>query len=240
MAFEWNTFFASLPLPIPIVLLAAVIAAVVFIIVSYKGTAGASVAAKTIASLLFVTLGLLCFLHSKRSSYALLVMVALVFGLFGDVFLELQPVFSKKKNLFFLLGLSAFFIGHVFYVVAFLKIAPFTILHPIVFAATFCVALLLKAIFKVDPQKMLPPVLAYLTVISLMVAAAFGVAFSNGLSPQNPIRVMLPLSALLFLISDAVLAYIYYGKTKAKPLVAINLSTYYAAQILLALTILFV
>lgn len=239
MAFEWKSFFYSLPLSIPILLLAAVIAAVIFIVVSYKGTPAASVAAKTTASLLFAMLGLLCFFQSK-SNYALLVMAALVFGLFGDVFLELQPIFPRKKKLFFLLGLSAFFIGHVFYVVAFLKIAPFRIFHAAVFAAIFALALLMKTLFKVNPGKMLPPVLAYVAVISLMVAAAFGAAFSGALSPQNPARFMLPLSALLFLVSDAVLAYIYYGKSKAKPLVAVNLSTYYAAQILLALTMLFV
>ena len=59
-------------------------------------------------------------LNSITKGLAKWVLFALLFSLLGDVLL----MFQEKKPIFFLLGLSAFLIAHIFYIIFFHKVRP--------------------------------------------------------------------------------------------------------------------
>lgn len=213
-------------------------AALVFIWKSYTGGAITKLLTKAAASLLFLLTAVLAALTptagANTPGYTTLMLLGLVFGFVGDVLLESQAVFPKKQRLLFVAGLASFLLGHVFYIIVFARLAPVGWLHFAVAAIVFALVMALKAAFKVDPGKMLIPVMAYVAVISLMVGFAVGAY----VAAPGQLTMLVLVGALLFLVSDALLAYIYFGPKKVKPLRACNLSFYYAAQILLALTIL--
>ena len=74
----------------------------------------------------------------------------------------------------------------------------------------------------------------YLVIVIAMFSAAASLLIRNGSSPFNIVFVV---GALLFMVSDFIMIYYSFGK-KIPPLRAINLSTYYAGQLLIALCVL--
>lgn len=91
-------------------------------------------------------------------------LVALVFSLAGDVFLML------KRDDMFVFGLASFLVGHLAYVVGF---GPSAVWPWILAVAVLSVAVGVPVVRTVD-RKLLGPVIAYMVVISLMLAAAIG------------------------------------------------------------------
>ena len=146
---------------------------------------------------------LLYFLSATKgfsSSIKLLTVGAIVFSFFGDTLL----MFAGKNELFFLLGLSAFLIAHIFYILCFHKIKvkenvegrwQWSIVVAIYY---FFIILLLMP--HLGSMKI--PVLIYGLVISFMLLVA---ALLYDLPDNKTARYILT-GALLFVISDSVLA----------------------------------
>ena len=134
----------------------------------------------------------------------------------------------KDRESFFRAGLGAFLIGHVFYIVAFALLGRVTgwavLLAAVLFAALFLLQFPARMGQKV-------PVYAYAAVISVMTAFA---VLSFGAGARGA---LVGLGGILFLVSDAILALIFFSPIREKSLPTWNLITYYAAQILLALSI---
>ena len=74
----------------------------------------------------------------------------------------------------------------------------------------------------------------YLVIVIAMFSAAASLLIRNGSSPFNIVFVV---GVLLFMVSDFIMIYYSFGK-KIPPLRAINLSTYYLGQLLIALCVL--
>lgn len=156
--------------------------------------------------------------------------VGLVFSLLGDVLLHEQAHF-------FLLGMAAFFLAHVFYIVGFaqnLQPPDWKILLPlvvIIIAFTVFTRKVRAGLRVHGESKMLLPVSGYAAVISVMAAFAVSCLFRPawGTTPA----VLVTLGAILFYISDAVLAYNrFVGPIPASdPIVMV---TYHMAQILIS------
>jgi len=153
--------------------------------------------------------------------YGRIVLIGLFFSWWGDFFLMYGGLF--------LYGLIAFFIAHLAYSAAFIA-------HGI-HLNTLLIALALLAIpaigvgWWLNPNlgDMRYPVYAYITVITLMVALAFG-AWGRGASHW------LVIAAVLFYLSDLFVArQRFMTPSPLNPLIGLPL--YYAAQIVFAYTI---
>lgn len=172
---------------------------------------------------------------NDRLLVSMLFLLGLVCGLLGDLFLGLRPLRPKAENeTIILFGISAFAIGHIFYYIALVMVGGFTF-WAIVFSAVVTVLFYFgsKAL-RFEMGKVMIPALLYSGLIFLMVGQAVFNTVGLGLSTYTGIVVA---GAVLFAISDLILAPIYFKGETRKGFVIANLSTYYAAQIMIALSV---
>lgn len=196
---------------------------------------------KTIASLGFVISGIVGLGFSYANTYAvILLVVGLLMGLIGDMVLDLKVIYPDKDVVFLNMGMGAFFLGHCAYIASFSILADTPLLLPILIALGGGVVITLftilsgKKMMGLNFGKYLAQSSAYsfllsFTLIYTLVLAIMG----NGLW-------LTVIGFALFLLSDIVLSFQYFGgKISSKPLIAINHILYYSAQIVL-LGVLFV
>lgn len=208
----------------------AVLLAALYIRVNQYGAPPVKLLLKTLASLAFVCLGLLGAARAG-GAYAWLTWIGLILGAAGDVLLQFMDCRPKEREPFFRAGLGAFLIGHVFYIVAFALLGRVTGWAVLLAAVLFAAMFLLQFPARMDLKGQKVPVYAYAAVISVMTAFA---VLSFGAGARGA---LVGLGGILFLVSDAILALIFFGPLREKSLPTWNLITYYAAQILLALSI---
>ena len=208
----------------------AVLLAALYIRVNQYGAPPVKLLLKTLASLAFVCLGLLGAARAG-GAYAWLTWIGLILGAAGDVLLQFMDCRPKDREPFFRAGLGAFLIGHVFYIVAFALLGRVTGWAVLLAAVLFAAMFLLQFPARMDLKGQKVPVYAYAAVISVMTAFA---VLSFGAGARGA---LVGLGGILFLVSDAILALIFFSPIREKALPTWNLITYYAAQILLALSI---
>ena len=132
------------------------------------------------------------------------ILLALVFSWFGDILL----LFVEDYTSFFLYGLIAFLISHVFYILAFSKVVhkPLDVAlfkrYPWMLLIPYGYAVYIYSELKSHLGEMALPVLIYMFVISTMLALAMSrygkVAMSSFL--------WILMGAVLFVASDTILA----------------------------------
>jgi len=128
------------------------------------------------------------------------ILLALAFSLGGDIFL----LFETKEPVFFLLGLSAFLIAHVFYIVFFHLIRireniAGNILLLLVVVVYYTALMTLLSPFL---ENMKLPVRIYGVVISFMLL----LALHTGFITNKKASLLMIIGAVLFIISDSLLA----------------------------------
>lgn len=128
------------------------------------------------------------------------VALALVFSLMGDVLLMFVP----KKDIFFLLGLSAFLIAHIFYIIFFHLVRIREKVKSNIWLLLIVVVYYAALIILLSPHlyEMMLPVRIYGIVISFMLMLAMHMLFIKNKTAGK----WMMLGALLFVISDSVLA----------------------------------
>ncbi len=186
---------------------------------------------KGINSLLFICVGIAgAILGRAPKIYIFLILSALLFGLIGDLLL----VYIKTPK-FFIAGLSSFLIGQIIYSSAFITLGGVLIYDAIIFVVIMLLVFAAKSYFKLDFGDMKLPVAVYAMIIIFMFTMAVSLLYKL---PQITLPIILiSLGALLFIASDAVLAFVRFA-VKPKPvLCGINLVLYYSTQILMALSI---
>jgi uncharacterized membrane protein YhhN len=156
--------------------------------------------------------------------YKTLVLAGLVFSLLGDVAL----MFPDK---WFTAGLVFFLAAQVFYILAF-KPLPGRPVAPATFLPFVLFGLLMFFLLapRLGPMKL--PVFVYIAAITMM--AGFAAARFIDRGGTKPLLAFV--GAVLFLISDSVLAYDRFAR-KVPGARVIILGTYFPAQLLIALSV---
>ncbi|MBO0998191.1 lysoplasmalogenase [Bacillus sp. SD075] len=152
----------------------------------------------------------------RRDRYPSLILLGLFFCMLGDGLL-----------IWFVIGLSAFLIGHLFYISAFFRLWAFswfrfaTIL-PISIYSTWIGREIVRSLIEKGEHDLIIPVICYVTVISLMGWAAFMTGNTAAI-----------IGGVLFMISDSILSWNKFIDDVAfsGPLIML---TYYAAQFCIA------
>lgn len=204
--------------------LAAVTLGLLLVLGERTGSRRAKWVFKPATSALFL---LAAFLQDPREPYDWLVVAALLLSAVGDV--ALIPA-SRR---WFLAGLVAFLLGHVAYALAFWSRPEPWIFRPLAVAAVAAASLATYAWLRPHLGPMLRPVVAYMAVITLMLAAAW----SLGPPGWTAATVQIALAATLFYVSDLTVARARFVPGTGFANRAVGLPLYYVAQFLFAYSI---
>ncbi|HYG60301.1 MAG TPA: lysoplasmalogenase [Symbiobacteriaceae bacterium] len=166
--------------------------------------------------------------------YAWAILAGLLFSLAGDIFLMLP------RNLF-VPGLASFLVAHLYYIYAMWMALPVRLTVwdlPTGLAmggyALWMSRRLAAGMKERGQERLLGPVILYIIVICVMVWRAAGTLFQPCPLPVSP--VLIAVGAVLFGVSDSALGWNRF----VRPIPArdmIVMSTYFAAQVCLALTV---
>lgn len=157
-----------------------------------------------------------CTTVGRRNRYQSLILLGLFFCMLGDGLL-----------IWFVIGLSAFLIGHLFYISAFFRLWSFSWLRfativPICIYSSWIGREIVRSLIEKGEHNLIIPVICYITVISLMGWAAFMTGNAAAI-----------IGGVLFVISDSILSWNKFIDEVAYsgPLIML---AYYAAQFCIA------
>lgn len=185
---------------------------------------------KSIASILFVALGLINLIFALKNKtdykkFCIIMTIGLFFAMLGDILLEIE----------FVVGAGLFAIGHIFYFIAYCTLQKFSLKNLIPSACIFIPAsmiILLVPIFDFGGTFMQVVCLVYALIISLMV----GKSISNIISKKSILNIIITVGSCLFFFSDFMLLFSVFADI-SRIFTILCLSTYYPAEILLAYSI---
>ena len=203
---------------------------------------------KALVSALFVAVGVYGFWLSAAKGVASplcpFVVLGLLFGLMGDIWLDLKYVFPEKDEPFTYAGFCVFGVGHILFITGMLLCycpagRPMTVIAPILLAAALSVGnALLEKPMKLHYGKLKPVVIAYGVILFAMVLVSGSLALSRGWQ-ETPLNLLFA-GGVFFAISDLILSGTYFGVGRERPIdLALNYITYYAAQFLIASALVF-
>lgn len=221
-----------------------------FLKVMWPNPSWKSLMLKMICATLFVAVGVLSvFIADNHSQFAYTMLIGLAFGWLGDFFLHVNTTQTC-----FIIGFISFLVGHFVYIRAY--ICAIDNIFPdysqiniaeIAVAIAFCViagvcAYKLKVVMPGWYTKLGMGFYFFVLVTMFIKATALGLNYmlSGG---ENGIVALavLSLGSLCFVMSDVVLGVILFGGFKKNyPVKIFNIVTYFAGQVLLATSILFI
>ena len=197
------------------------VAAVALLLTAIRqGRPRVAFAAKAVASVAFVAVGIAGWRPGVGSASWLV--VGLLLGAIGDLLLARERSFD--------LGLAAFLLGHLAYIVAFRNALPFTLWPLPLLLLPAALGLVAATWLWGFLGRRLPAVLAYVVAICLMTWGGLSV-WATGTLPWTAAA-----GAILFTVSDLAVARQRFV-TPAFVNRAVGLPLYYAGQILIAVTV---
>lgn len=193
---------------------------------------------KMLCSSLFLATGISVAIAVGFSAYSLLMLAALFFGWLGDFWLD------YKNSRYFMTGVLFFSIGHLIYLYTFiLHRQPSLWVYRKQILLGFlalCVAAVLEVIIdkiRFPKGRRIMILYSFLLMFSFIFAVSRGtVSIING---EKNFGLCLVAAGGLFLLSDTFLAVSLYGKPKLKCNDKLVALTYFPAQALFGLSILF-
>ena len=220
------------------------ISLVLFLVGKLKGYSVKETLIKSIASLFFIaTAGV--GLHFKGAHILpLFVILGLICGLLGDIWLELKYVFKEEDELFTYAGFISFLIGHVLYITGmFLEFYHGENVLYVILPLAIGLLCGFGNLFIAKPLKL--QFGKYKLICFLygsVLFSFFAVIMSLNILYrfQNTTLLVLIGGGVLFVLSDLILSGTYFGEGKDRPFDLIsNAITYYCAQYAIAFSLYF-
>ena len=229
-------------------LLSIVIAiAVIFIIVRTIKGGIFGLFTKTTASFAFVSLALVGAYKSGLNMVAAFIIMGLIFGMLGDIALDLKIIYKQHERPYLNAGMLSFGLGHIMYMIATILYANslftndiktfYLILVGVGIAGiiTILITLLGESLLKLYFGDFKYQSYAYTFILSFMSA------FSIAVATYNAIFLIFAIGIVLIFVSDLILSMQYFGgKQNSKLFTILNHAIYYAGQISIAFSIFFI
>lgn len=201
---------------------------------------------KAVASVLFILTGLFSMVENPNCPKIVGALIAAggVWGLLGDIALDLKYVFKKYEKEYLYAGFSSFGVGHVFYICAMIIAFGY---NQRVFIGAFPIALIsVASVFIFEPLMKLnyngfkTITVAYMAILGFSVGLAVGYTIFD----FSIATLILGVGYLLFILSDVFLSGLYFGPTQKKrtsrTAIILNHFCYYFAQFSIAFSIFFI
>ena len=186
---------------------------------------------KTAVAVVFVSVAVTA---GSSAAVAPFIIMGLLFGLLGDIWLDLKYVFPSQDETFTYAGFLVFGIGHILYITGLL--VQYGVRAYI--AASFCFALvaaglvvILEKPMKLSYGRMRPVVMVY----GLLLFSTVAVSGALLLDHREPALCCIFIGSVMFAISDLILSGTFFGEGKDRPIDIIgNYIFYYGGQFLIA------
>ncbi|MDO4381097.1 MAG: lysoplasmalogenase [Clostridia bacterium] len=194
---------------------------------------------KNAVSIFFILTAVVGLLSNKtRVEYGALIIVGLVFGMLGDIYLDQKWVYPNDKKSYLYAGFVSFGIGHLFYIPAMVRASGLDLKLLLIPAAAGVVVavgnLLLEKPMKQNFGEYKAIVTIYGFILAFMAATAVTCAVVTG----EKAFVAFAAGGVFFLVSDLILSPMYFGEGKNTPLnFILNHVTYYLGQYLIAVSV---
>ncbi len=221
-------------------LIAAIAAVVVFLIIRVAKGGIPGLLAKTVASIGFMCLGFAGLMELQAySNFGVFIMIGLLFGLIGDIVLDLKVIYKESNDIYLNAGMISFGISHVIYfaatcLLALFLVPSYSLKMPIIISAAITIPISAGILFAskfldVKFGKFFVHALVYTLLLVFMSVFSIYVAFTISAFK------LLAVGFVLFLLSDLVLSTQYFGgKPNDKLLIIVNHALYYGAQLCIA------
>ena len=203
---------------------------------------------KALVSVMFIAVGVygsfLCAAKGVVTPLCPFVVLGLVCGLLGDIWLDLKYVFPEKDEPFTYAGFGVFGAGHLLFIAGMLLSyypagRPMVVILPVLLALALSVGnALMEKPMKLRYGKLKGVVIAYGVLLFSMVLIAGSLALAHG-RRETPLNLLF-IGGVFFALSDLILSGTYFGVGKERPVdLALNYLTYYPAQFLIASALVF-
>ena len=231
-----------------ILLLCGAVSLVLYVSEKVRHYSVKAVLLKSLSSALFVAVALCGWYASATAGgpkpLGIFVVLGLLFGLMGDIWLDLKYVFPEKDGIFTYAGFTTFGVGHLLYIagllIQYVDGGAKTILLA---AAALAILLSLGNLAMEKPMKlryggMKPVVGVYGALLFATVLVSGALAMLRGW--RETTLDLFFAGALLFALSDLILSGTYFGQGKERPRdLILNYLTYYGGQFLIACSLLY-
>ncbi len=213
-----------------------------FLIVRVKKGGVPGTLAKAVPSFFFIVTACAAITgNPEHYFYGVLIVPGLVCGLLGDIWLDLKYAYPEDADVYLYAGFYSFLVGHLFFLAAIFSHYQWnmkTLLVSLAFAlGGSIVNAFLEKPLGLDFGKFRVTCFLYALVLMMTTSSSIVAAVVTG----DKVWYFMSAGAVLFLLSDLVLSGTYFGEGKnTSPYVVVNHTFYYAAQFVIASSILFV
>ena len=204
--------------------------AAVFIFADYKKRYKLAAALKLAASGMFTVTGILSSAAASEPVMARMVVSGLFFGALADELHALRFVFEKARKALFIIGTLVFLAGHVFYIIAIIRLTwkPLLCICTGTVLSTVVICIMNKILSLTPALKAAG--FSYAVIITVMLTTAAANAFASPCRFTTDFAI----GAVLFFTSDIILVLNSSGKRRTPAGRTANLGLYYMAQTLIA------
>lgn len=249
-----------------LVLVAGLIPLFFFLVLRNKKSSLICITLKTLSSIFFIAIALLAINSNLKNInkypnniIAVLTIIGLLFGLFGDFTLDFKIYFAslrgeyknaiKDSDIMTYIGMGAFFVGHVMYITSLtLKYPTMWSLYSmfIAIALAFVVVIVGGKLSNLEYGKWKVPALSYCSMLCWFGVLSVIVTIKD----SNTSNILRMIGSLTFLASDLFLSITYFCKDDARNkegffnpegrfFIISNHAIYYVAQYLIAFSLLY-
>ena len=191
---------------------------------------------KMLAASLFVIAGFIGFQECTDKRFAFFIVLGLIFGWFGDFFMNYRFLSPKQKPVF-LIGAMSFFINHIFYIVSLTPFMIGTLVKAILVTGVALVTVTHWIVKQAEAGlglKIFGHV--YLSTLTFITAETFVMFLMD---PHNMGILVMCIGAALFTVSDYILILNAFSNKKKAWMRPANLIAYYLGQIMIACSLMY-
>lgn len=222
-----------------LVLICGVVALSLFLKMRVKAATAKACAMKAATSIMFILSWLLLALKHPGNT-SMFIGLGLVFGMLGDIWLDLKFCYPADDDLFTKLGFGSFALGHFAYIAAvcFGMKGKFNILSVVCAAGVALLAALVvyfgEGVMKLTYGNFKMISTLYGALLFFVTGFAIFTAVFSGIKDNMQLLVM-GIGGVFFVISDLILSGTYFGEGKNRSVdIITNHVTYYLAQFIIA------
>ncbi len=194
---------------------------------------------KFLASFCFIIIATLCFFTEGigYTRFWRVVALGLIFGLIGDLLLAFRHIYEKYYELFFGIGAVSFVLEHFLFIGYFVWVDQDIIpIATLCFIISFAFATFVLAKTGVKGGRLQIGIYVYIAIVCLMSATAI----STAIKTPSIGSLMFALGSICFVASDTTICVYNFSQNKDFKLMILLHYLYYPAQILIALSVMFV